>query len=136
MNDSPLDFIKEQKLVFQLPEGKVTNKNYTLIKAAFSEDPMIIGNSISSSVPGRSTYNWLTWPSNEKLINTKAVSSIEADQDFMKLYGLQLIAGEPFTELSQEQDCGVLINQAAISTFGWGLQRKRLKKSSMIITAG
>ena len=129
MNDSPLGFIKEQKLVFQLPEGKVLLKNYIGVKEAFAKDPLILGTSISSSVPGKPTYNWLTWPSNEKLTNTRAVSSIGVDRDFFDLYGLKLVAGEPFyNELYTREDWGVLINQSAIKTFGLESEEEALKK--------
>jgi len=130
MKNSPLGFKKEQKLVFQLPEGKVDGRNYERVKLTFAENPSITGTSISSSVPGRWMYSWQFWPTGEKATNTQIINCMQADPDFIKLYGLEIIAGEPFDgKLSQQENRGMLINEATIKAFGWSSANEALTKT-------
>lgn len=130
MKNSPLGFIKEQKLVFQLPEGKVDERNYERVKQTFAENPSITGTSISSSVPGRWMYSWQFWPTGEKAANTRIINCMQADPDFIKLYGLEIIAGEPFDgSLSRQENRGLLINEATIKAFGWSSAEEALTKT-------
>lgn len=123
--NSPLGFNKEQKLIFQLPEGSVGRKNYFMVKDEFGADPLVNGTSISSSVPGRWLYGWALWPSGEKTTNTNIINCFQVDQDFLGLYDLELIAGEDF---SSRNRTGVLINESAIKTFGWKSPDEALTK--------
>jgi len=130
MKNKPLGFIKEQKLVLQLPEGKVLYDNYKRVKNEFLEHPGIAAATISSSVPGRWRYFWRLWPTGEKESNTKMVNCLQADFDFISIYGLQVIAGEPFhEELSPESNRGFLVNEATLSVFGWNSHEEALQKT-------
>lgn len=131
MTASP-GFDREQKLVFQLPEGAVTVWNYKSVKEEFGADPLIIGTSISSSVPGRWLYNWALWPNGEKSTNSQIINCFQVDYDFLRLYGLELIAGEVFDpEMSRRWNNGWLINETAIKTFGWASPEEALTKFMM-----
>ncbi|MCX6302240.1 MAG: ABC transporter permease [Bacteroidia bacterium] len=130
MKNSPLGFIKEQKLVFRLPEGKVTPDNYERVKSTFEENPSVIETTVSSSVPGRWMYGWQYWPSGEKATNSHIINCMQADYDFIRLYGLEMIAGEPLDpELSQQENTGMIINEAAIKEFGWNSPEEALTKT-------
>jgi len=130
MKNKPIGFIKEQKLVLQLPEGKVLYDNYKRVKNAFLEHPGITAATISSSVPGRWRYFWRLWPTGEAETNTKMVNCLQADFDFISIYGLQVIAGEPFhEELSPESNRGFLVNEATLATFGWNSHEEALQKT-------
>jgi putative ABC transport system permease protein len=130
MKNSPLGFSKEQKLVFQLPEGKVSPRNYKRVKETFEENAWVTGTTISSSVPGRWMYGWQMWPSGEKATNTQILNCMQADYDFINLYGLEMIAGEPFdANFSREENRGAIINEATIKTFGWSSPQEALTKT-------
>jgi len=130
IKNTPLGFSKEQKLVFQLPEGKVGRENYERVKAAFTDNPSVTGTTISSSVPGRWMYGWQMWPTGEKAANTQIINCMQADYDFINLYGLEMIAGEPFDrKLSREENRGIIINEATIKAFGWNSAREALSKT-------
>jgi putative ABC transport system permease protein len=132
MKNSSLGFIKEQKLVFQLPEGKVDERNYERVKLTFAENPSVTGTSVSSSVPGRWMYSWQLWPTEERTANTQIINCMQADPDFSKLYGLEIIAGEPFDDkLSRQENLGMLINESAIKAFGWSSAEEALTKTLM-----
>lgn len=130
MKNKPLGFVKEQKLILQLPEGKVLYDNYQRVKDAFLEYPGITAATISSSVPGRWRYFWRLWPTGEEETNTKMVNCLQADFDFISIYGLQVIAGEPFhEELSPESNRGFLVNEATLAVFGWNSSEEALQKT-------
>ncbi|MFH0843020.1 MAG: ABC transporter permease [Bacteroidota bacterium] len=130
MKNSPLGFIKEQKLVFQLPEGKVTPVNYERVKSAFEENPSVTGTTISSSVPGRWMYGWRYWPTGEEKTNMHIINCMQADNDFIKLYGLEIIAGEPLDpNPGREGLGGIIINEATIREFGWNSPEEAMTKT-------
>ena len=130
MKNKPLGFIKEQKLIIQLPEGKVLFDDYKRVKNEFLEHPGITAATISSSVPGRWRYFWRLWPTGEEESNTKMVNCLQADFDFIPIYGLQVIAGEPFhEELSPESNRGFLVNEATLSVFSWNSHEEALQKT-------
>jgi len=130
MKNKPLGFIKEQKLIIQLPEGKVLFDNYERVKKEFLEHSGITATTISSSVPGRWRYFWRLWPTGEEESNTKMVNCLQADFDFISIYGLQVVAGEPFQKnLSPESNRGLLVNEAALSVFGWNSHEEALQKT-------
>jgi putative ABC transport system permease protein len=131
MNSSP-GFNKEQKLVFQLPEGSVNPVNYARVKAEFGADPLINGTTVSSSVPGRWLYGWALWPNGEKTSNTHIINCFQVDYDFLRLYELRLIAGEAFNpEMSRNWNGGWLLNESAIKTFGWNSPDEAITKLLM-----
>jgi putative ABC transport system permease protein len=130
IKNSPLGFTKEQKLVFQLPERKVTPDNYERVKSTFEENPSVIEATISSSVPGRWMYGWQFWPTGEKTTNTHIINCMQADYDFIRLYGLNMIAGEPFDpKLSRQENRGIIINEATLKAFGWDSPEEALNKT-------
>jgi putative ABC transport system permease protein len=130
MKNSPLGFIKEQKLVFQLPEGKVTPVNYERVKSAFEENPSVTGTTISSSVPGRWMYGWRFWPTGEEETNTHIINCMQADHDFITLYGLEIFTGEQFDpNLSSVGNEGIIINEATIREFGWNSPGEAMTKT-------
>lgn len=130
MKNKPLGFIKEQKLIIQLPEGKVLYDDAGMVKDEFMEHPGVTAATISSSVPGRWRYYWRLWPTGEAESNTQMVNCLQADFDFISVYGLQVIAGEPFhEELSPESNRGFLVNEATLSTFGWNSHDEALRKT-------
>ncbi|HUW92328.1 MAG TPA: ABC transporter permease [Bacteroidales bacterium] len=130
MRNSPLGFLKEQKLVLQLPTGKVTRTNCDRVKATFADDPSVIATTLSSSVPGRWMYGWQMWPSGEKNTNTQILDCMQADYDFVRLYGLELVAGEPFDpNLSRQENSGIIINEATVKVFGWNSPEEALSKT-------
>jgi putative ABC transport system permease protein len=130
MRNTPLGFTKEQKLIMQLPNGKVTSTNSERIKATFADDPSVIATTLSSSVPGRWMYGWQMWPTGEKSTNTQILNCMQADYDFIRLYGLELVAGEPFDPgLSRQENNGIIINEATVKLFGWNSPEEALSKT-------
>lgn len=130
MKNKPLGFVKEQKLILQLPEGKVLPNNYEMIKEEFMKHPGITATTVSSSVPGRWRYFWRLWPTGEEQTNTKMINCFQADFDYIPIYGLEVIAGEPYKrELSQQSNDGWIMNEAALAIFGWDSHEVALRKT-------
>ncbi|HUS86477.1 MAG TPA: FtsX-like permease family protein [Bacteroidales bacterium] len=120
----------ENKLIISLPEGKVNLENREQVKKEFINSGLFSGASVSSSVPGRSTYTWSTWPSGEQSTNSHPINYIEVDYDYFDLYGLEIVAGSAFNSaLSEESNNGELQNEEAIRVFGWDTPDLALTKT-------
>ncbi|PLX20075.1 MAG: hypothetical protein C0597_04695 [Marinilabiliales bacterium] len=120
MKNENLGFLKERKIIIELPSGHVNDENYLQIKNEFKKFTGIEGAAISSSVPGKWRYRWRLYPSGEEEINSQMINCMQADFDYFKIYGLKIEAGKAFDEdLSREANYGYVFNEAAIKKFGW-----------------
>jgi len=79
----------------------------------------VSGATISTSVPGRWNYQWRTEVSGKEAEGFKRVNWYGIDDDFLREYGIQIVAGEP-ARRGQVGIGGLLVNEAAVRTFGWG----------------
>ena len=132
MKNSSYGFVMEQKLVFQLPEGKVGRKNFESIKQEFMKNPGVTGTTISSSVPGRWLYNWALFPTGKEATNSQIINCMQADFDYFRLYGLEMIGGEGFEPGSgQEGRNGVIISETAMKAFGWSNPDEAIENTLM-----
>ena len=132
LKNSSSGFVMEQKLVFQLPERKAGRKNFESIKQEFMKNPGVTGTTISSSVPGRWLYNWALWPTGKKATNSQIINCMQADFDYFRLYGLEMIGGEGFEPGSGPEDRnGVIINETAMKAFGWNNPDEAIKNTLM-----
>jgi putative ABC transport system permease protein len=132
LKNSSSGFMMEQKLVFQLPEGKAGKKNFESIKQEFMKNTGVTGTTISSSVPGRWLYNWALWPTGKKATNSQIINCMQADFDYFRLYGLEIIGGEGFEPGSgSEGRNGVIINETAMKAFGWNNPDEAIKNTLM-----
>ncbi len=120
MKNTSYGFIKENKLVIEFPEGQVTPENYQHIKDEFRNHPGIRAATISSSVPGRWRYYWRMWPTGEAADKTRMLNCVQVDYDFIPVYGLELIAGNPFNPLlSDSANRGWILNETALKAWDW-----------------
>jgi putative ABC transport system permease protein len=121
MKKESLGFEKEQRLVINVQGNKINWDNYFLIKEEFSKHPLINGAAFSSSVPGRVVYNARMYPKGQKEYNSHNFSYMEADRDFVLVFGLEIIAG---TNLENKVSRGLpetpcLMNETAVKLFGF-----------------
>ena len=119
MKNRPLGFDKEQKLVIEFNGGTVDGNNYQAVKQTFMAVPAVSGATISTSVPGRWNYQWRTLVSGKEAEGYKRVNWYGIDDDFLQEYGIEIVAGGP-VHREQTGIGGLLVNEAAVRTFGWG----------------
>jgi putative ABC transport system permease protein len=120
MRSQSLGFHPGQKLVIEMPTDAVTWSNFETVKSEFKGQAEIAGAAFSSSLPGRWNYQWYCFPTGEEATNTHTINWYGVDRDFMKEYGIELIAGEDFGSDCQGAMCeGIILNEEAVKTFGW-----------------
>ncbi|OFX88109.1 MAG: hypothetical protein A2W99_10825 [Bacteroidetes bacterium GWF2_33_16] len=129
MKNAPLGFSKENKLVIEFPQEKVTLNNYESIKQQFEQHNDIKASTISSSVPGKWCYKWRLWPAGEEKENAQSINCFEADEDFLDVYGIKIIAGNQLKAITNETGRAALTNEETLKAFNWNTTDVALTKS-------
>jgi putative ABC transport system permease protein len=121
MKKESLGFAKEQRLVINVQGNRINQDNYFFIKEEFSKHPSIYGAAFSSSVPGRLVYNTRMYPKGQKEYNSHNISFMEADRDFVPVFGLEIIAGKNLEEKVSRglPEIPCLMNETAVRIFGF-----------------
>jgi len=128
MRNQPLGFDKEQKLVIELPNRSVGPNNSETTKQRFLNIPAISGATISTSIPGRWNYQWRTVVSGKEAEGYKRVNYYGIDKDFLKEYGIDVLAGEQSVKDRTNLPAGWLVNETAVRSFGWGSNEAALEQ--------
>lgn len=125
-----LKFIQGQDLGF--------NKEHVVVLPAGSNDKAVISESlqnsnvISASVSQRIPVNPDGYDLRpvipEGFHQSLQVDSYIVDEAFLGTYGIQLLAGENFSEEKASTYSGFLINETAVKTFGWSSPEDALHK--------
>lgn len=129
MKNAPLGFSKENKLVMEFPHGKVTLNNFESVKQQFEQHSKVKASTISSSVPGKWCYKWRLWPAGEEKENAQSINCFEADDDFLEIYGIKVIAGEQIKISANESGRSILTNEETVNAFKWNTNEIALTKS-------
>jgi putative ABC transport system permease protein len=129
MKNQHLGFEKEQKLVLPIRGGISILENYESVKNLFSENPFVQNATVSSSVPGRGVSNFGVSLVGEEDPKNQSMFHLYFDQDFIPLYGIEMVAGRAFQkEMSTDIAGAFLINEAAVAAFGWSSPEKAIGK--------
>ena len=127
MKNQPLGFAKEQKLVLPFPDDDGTSRNFQTIKNVFSDYASIRSSTVSSGVPGRSVSYAGTIRSEEDWSNPTRVNYIFGDEDFLKVFQIQPLAGElRDQEGFPNLKAGFVVNEALLKAFGWRTSQEAL----------
>lgn len=130
MKHMDLGISLKDKIVIELPQGHVNAENVQTVKNEFMNTGLFINASISSSVPGRSTYTWTQWPTGEKKDNAHPINCMEVDYAYFDIYGIELAYGSRFDKnLSYETNMGYLLNEESVKVFGWDSNEDALVKT-------
>jgi putative ABC transport system permease protein len=129
MKTQHLGFKKEQKLILPLRGGISIQENYESVKDLFSNHPSISGASVSSTVPGRSVSNFGVSLVGEEDPKNQSMFHMYFDHDFIPDYGIDMAAGRAFQrDMSTDIAGAFLINEAAVTAFGWSSSEEALGK--------
>jgi putative ABC transport system permease protein len=129
MKNQHLGFEKEQKLVLPIRGGISIRENYESVKNQFSEHPLVQKATVSSSVPGRGVSNFAISLVGEEDPKNQSMFHLYFDHDFIPLYGIEMAAGRAFQkEMSTDIAGAFLINEAAVTAFGWSSAEEAIGK--------
>jgi len=126
---SQMQFIRNKDLGYNknkivlLPSNSEMRENIESVKAQLYENPNILSVTSSRLVPSEILRN--SWGG--RLVGGDETTPInfrlavqEVDYDFVKTYGLQLIAGRDFSrEYGTDDSSAFILNEAAVKKLGW-----------------
>ncbi len=123
MRDTDLGLKVEQTVVIKAPAASEKKENYSAFKQSLLQRADIQSVALSGTVPGQPTSQFGT---------TTGINLPDAvtehnynfylgniDQDFIKVMGLELLAGENFAATRKEEPSEIIVNEKAIEL--WGL---------------
>jgi putative ABC transport system permease protein len=135
MKTQYLGFDKEQKLIIPVRGILSLEDNYETVKAAFLEYPSVTGTAVSSHVIGQRLGRWDTQLVGGGESDSRVLNHLYIGPDFLKEYGIQLIAGRIFSrEFSTDNDGAIILNRRAASEFGWSPEESLGKKLDSIVS--
>lgn len=123
MQEEELGVNIDQTLIVTSPAAvdSTYRQKFPLFKQQIVQYPEVASMCASSSVPGRQP-GWnaggirrLSQPETE----AKQYRVIMTDHDFIKTYGLKVVAGRPFSETSADERGNVMLNEAAFRLMGF-----------------
>lgn len=125
MKNRDLGFSIDQKLVINAPsvyQDSVERHLYQAFRNSLLQNPQIANVSASSAIPGK-YYNDLDSWGGIRLEGADEsmganFTAYRVDDDYYDTYGLQIIAGNPFSKESTADDMSFSVNEAALSLLG------------------
>jgi putative ABC transport system permease protein len=131
LHNKDLGFRKDQILFFPM-RGEKMSTNHEAFKNDLLKNPGIASVSIGYGFPGDMTAgDEIILPKNGEN-KSQGTTQLMVDFDYVKTLGLQVIAGRDFTKGSiSDANHGFIINETAVSEFGFGTPEKALGQKMM-----
>ncbi|SDP87348.1 putative ABC transport system permease protein [Mucilaginibacter sp. OK268] len=121
MQNQTLGFKKEHKLVIDYQFDKRINEHAAAVKQQLLNIPGIKGACLSSSIPGTPNNSYSVFlDDSHNLQQEIPADSYYTDDDFLKQYGIKIVAGRGFIpQYDTERDKVLLINEAMVKKLGY-----------------
>jgi len=119
LRNKDLGFNKDNLITMELQDSAFRSK-----APIFKEELLLNSNitdvTVSSGVPGRLTWIQVVLVEKEEGMNEQTMMIAMADHEFADAMGLDLLQGRHFDrEMGTDLEEAVLINEAAVKSFGW-----------------
>jgi len=125
MQSIDLGFTPEQKLVLKAPTEQVDSVEKVLFNT-FRNEAINYSNvqsvAASSAIPGKYYLDLNVWGgialegSSEE--DFSSITNYQIDDEYMEIYGLEVLAGEPFSRAIATDDGDLAISESAVSALG------------------
>jgi putative ABC transport system permease protein len=116
IKNKKLGFTKDNILVLPLT-GENARTNAELLKQQLRELPEVQSISASSDIPHRGFTTNGYKP--EGVENYMQIHVVDADEDFLRTYGIPLVTGRNFSKEQPTDSTGYLINETLANMLGW-----------------
>jgi putative ABC transport system permease protein len=114
-----LGYDREQVLTVRVRDEGV-RKNMQEIKTALLRSPDVAGVSLGATPMDTQGGSWMTGFGDDGAAVKFTCWTSYIDHDFLKLFGVKLLQGRPFSsEYPTDLGGAVLLNEAAVRAFGW-----------------
>ncbi|GAB3990903.1 ABC transporter permease [Spirosoma daeguense] len=119
IQNKKLGYSKEQVLI--LPDTWQLAQKEDVFRNQIMQNPRVVSVSTSGYLPAGPSYNnnFMVFPENNP---TKFVKGIryDVDYEYIPTLGMQLAAGRNFSKAYGTDSSGVILNETAAKTLGWG----------------
>ena len=121
MQNQTLGFKKEHKLVIDYQFDRRINEHATTVKQQLLNVAGIKGVCLSSSIPGTPNNSYSVFLDDSHNVQQEIpADSYYTDDDFLKQYGIKIVAGRGFTaQYDIERNNVLLINEAMVKKLGY-----------------
>ncbi|UCC43630.1 MAG: ABC transporter permease [Candidatus Zixiibacteriota bacterium] len=119
MRSQGIGFDMEQKLVIPFRFDRHVRSRWEVLRSELVAHHSITGAAASSSVPGRWTRSGFLSYEEGILDPPKELRFISCDPNFLPLYEIEIVAGRPFSDSTDDDRRSFLINEAAVSYLGY-----------------
>ena len=123
MQSNDPGFNRDQVIVLNTTQtsGLDQSLQYELVKNELQSHSAIHRVSATQATPGRSGWrSILAYGEQQTPDVSTTIEYLSVDYDYVDFFGLELVAGRNFTpELDATSTPGVLVNEAALTAFGW-----------------
>jgi len=118
MSNKDLGFDKEHVVAIRLNDTEA-QRNYSVLKNSLLNSSGVVSVSLSSSLPGNDEYyGFSIKPESQE--NEITIQTLGVDEDYLKTYGIKLLAGRDFSAANKaDEDGAYIINEAAAKSLGW-----------------
>ncbi len=118
INNKDIGLNREQVLTIPLT-GKTVIGRASLLKQRLEDLPGVAAATVSSAVPsgGFSSNGYL--PEGLSMENIMMIHALDADADFLNVYGIKLESGRFFSDDREADKTGYVINETLAKTLGW-----------------
>lgn len=119
MLKSALGFDREQVAVIDLWNNRQARENTSILKEELLKSPSIRLVTASNSIPGEQLLNRVGYPNGDES-QSKVMFSLLTQDDFLRLYGLEIVAGRDISsDMITDQTNAFMINETGAREFGW-----------------
>jgi putative ABC transport system permease protein len=121
MRTQELGFKKDHRVVIDFQFDYNVKKHGETIKGQLTNLPGVSMASFSSCIPGRPNHKLDTEIENADHVNqTSRMDAYFVDPDFIHQYGIEIIAGRPFSnDMASDSTEAMIINEAAVKSLGY-----------------
>lgn len=119
LRQKDLGFDKENLIVLQLQDSAFRSKVETF-KEELVQHSEIISATNSTGIPGDINWIQVMYVEREGQMVEDALILAQVDYDFLKTYGIDIVAGRDFDQkMGTDDSLAVIINETAAKTLGW-----------------
>jgi putative ABC transport system permease protein len=120
INSKSLGYNKEQVLV--LRETGLLGQKEEVFRQQLLRDPRIVSVTNSAYLPAGPTNNnnFFVYPGDGNAIEQVKTLRYDVDEQYIPTLGINMLAGRNFSKDLASDSSAVIINEAAVRSFGWG----------------
>ncbi|HMG66141.1 MAG TPA: ABC transporter permease [Chitinophagaceae bacterium] len=115
-----LGYKKDALLTLKVNGNTDVIKNYEAFKNNLLSKPFVTGITTSNAILAGGLGNrGITTVSHKGDRITSIIYNLKADENFINVYGIKLIAGRTFYQNINSDSLSYIVNEAAVKSFGW-----------------